>query len=135
MTVRLGRITRELLLTAVDLRASDALTDPEAQAFLHKHRKALREMPRPRQVPVLTTEEQAFLQGITDSKAFTVEKSLAMYPPQLRLRTSPQTQQPELGSNMTTGPNRTPLRPWSKAQVAAYKKQRLEEANDANPAK
>ncbi len=132
MTVRLGRVMRELLLTAIDLEASGALTNPETQAFLHKHRKALREM-RLRQVPVLTTEEQAFLQGITDSKAFTLEKSLAMYPPQLRLRASPQSAQSEHGSNLTTGPERTPLRPWTKEQVDAYKKQRLKEASDANP--
>lgn len=36
--------------------------------------------------------------------------------------------------SMTIGPERTPLQPWTPAQVAAYRKQRLEEANDANSA-
>lgn len=47
----------------------------------------------------------------------------------------PQPQQPEHGSNLTTGPERTPLRPWTKEQVDAYRKQRLKDANDANSAK
>lgn len=37
--------------------------------------------------------------------------------------------------NLTTGPERTPLRPWTQAQVDAYRKQRIREANDANSAK
>jgi hypothetical protein len=83
-----------------------------------------------RKVPVLTPDEEAFLQGITDSKAFTLQQSLKRYPPQLSLRA---TEGPV--PNMTTGPERTPLQPWTQAQVAAYRKQRLEEANDANSAK
>jgi hypothetical protein len=59
-----------------------------------------------RKVPLLTPDEEAFLQGITDSKAFTLEKSLATYPPQLSQR-------------MTTGPERTPLKPWTQAQAQA----------------
>lgn len=47
----------------------------------------------------------------------------------------PQPQQPEVGSNMTTGPDRTPLRPWTKEQVDAYRKQRLKDASDADSAK
>lgn len=76
---------------------------------------------RPRQLPLLTPEEHSFLQPTTGSKSFTLKKSLATYPPQMSLR-------------MTTGPERTPLKPWTQAQVAAYRKQRLKDANDANSA-
>jgi hypothetical protein len=51
-----------------------------------------------RKVQLLTPEEQAFVQGISDSKAFTLERSHATNPAQLSLR-------------MTTEPEHTPLKP------------------------
>ena len=107
MPIRLGRKMREMLLTAVDLHASGLLLDLEAKAFLHKHRKAFREL------------------SITYSKAFTGERSLARHSPQLPQRATTQTLQPERCSNLTTGPERVPLKPWTPAQVDAYRKQRI----------
>jgi len=71
-----------------------------------------------RKVQLLTPEEQAFVQGISDSKAFTLERSHSTNPPQLSLR-------------MATEPEHTPLKPWTQAQVAAYRKQRLKDASHA----
>lgn len=82
----------------------------------------------------LLSELKAVIEiGIADSHAgsfteFNSKRTLSAHPAALRASEGPV-------PNMTTGPERTPLQPWTQAQVAAYKKQRLEEANDANPAK
>lgn len=53
MTVRLGRMLRELLRTFSDLQSRDEMPRSlEVALFVHRHRKALREMRHPRQVPV-----------------------------------------------------------------------------------
>lgn len=75
----------------------------------------------------------AVQKGIDDSDAgrfteFNSKETLSAHLAALRASEGPV-------PSMTTGPERTPLQPWTQAQVAAYKKQRLEEANDANPAK
>jgi hypothetical protein len=81
----------------------------------------------------LLSELKAVIEiGIADSHAgsfteFNSKETLSAHLSALRA-----TEGPEHFPGLTTGPERTPLKPWTREQADAYKKQRLEEVNDAN---
>lgn len=74
-----------------------------------------------RKVPRLTAAQKNFFRRLDASgDAFSLENAVKMYADVVSLR-----------GNLTTGPERTPLKPWTLEQAEAYKKMRLEEVRKA----